>query len=81
MNFIKMLGALIIVCSSAWVGLDAAKNLRRTREQMQILRGALERMDCEIRYARTPFSKLCRVLSGEKGEVGRGVIGGMGLMG
>ena len=37
MNFIKMLGALIIVCSSAWVGLDAAKNLRRTREQMQIL--------------------------------------------
>ncbi len=71
MNYIKLVGAMIIVCSTAWVGINASGDLHRTMAQMQSLLSALNRMDCEIRYARTPFPKLCRVLGEEKSEVGR----------
>lgn len=66
----KLIGALIIVVSSAWVGFDAARKLNRSAAQMRALRSAIERMDCEIRYAKTPYIRLCGLLSQEKGEVG-----------
>lgn len=68
--YVKLIGALIIVCSSAWVGIEAAGKLRRSAAQMRAMRTALERMDCEIRYARTPYVKLCKLLGKENGAVG-----------
>lgn len=66
----KLIGALIIVCSSAWVGVDAARKLNRSAAQMRALQSALAKMDCEIRYAKTPYIKLCRLLCQETDEVG-----------
>ena len=68
--YVRVIGAIIIVFSTSWIGIDAARKLRKATLQMQELRSSLERMECEIRYARTPYHKLCKLLGQEKGSVG-----------
>ena len=59
MELLKLTASGMILSSSAWVGFHAALRLRRTGEELRELRGAIDRIIGEIRYAGTPFAPLC----------------------
>lgn len=67
MNHLKLIGALLIVASSTWVGLSSAHSLRRLQSALEGFTTSLERMREELSFSRTDFAALCATLR-ENGE-------------
>lgn len=71
MDIVKLVASGMILTSSAWVGLQAALRLRRTEEQLRLLRAALERFAGQMQYSGTPFVPLCeQTAKAVRGSVG-----------
>jgi stage III sporulation protein AB len=60
MEPLKLVGAGMILTTSAWAGIHAGVSLRRTYDCLRDLSSALELMTTEISFAGTPFLPLCR---------------------
>ena len=52
---IKLLGALLIVFSTTWVGWDIAKRLVARPKQIRDIRAALQILEAEIMYGHMPL--------------------------
>lgn len=70
MPYIRILGAVILFCSSAYIGSSAALRIRREVRTLQQLRQSMEILRCEVSYTHTTFGKLCEILiTSTTGEV------------
>ena len=67
MNPVKLMGAVMIVSASSWVGLRAAFCARRLDRQLKELSAAFTLMECELRYSGQRFAPLCRMLAARSG--------------
>lgn len=67
MNHLKLIGALLIVASSSWVGLSSARSLRKLQSVLAGFLASLEKMREELSFSRTGFAELCAALR-ENGE-------------
>ena len=71
LRFLRMLGAALILGTSAWVGFREASGLRRTEHTLRELDAALGLMECELSCAALTFLPLCNRLSEKSpGSVG-----------
>ena len=67
MHNLKLVGALLIVASSSWVGIRAAHSLRRLQSALNGFSAALEQMRSELAFTQSGFAELCASL-GKAGE-------------
>ena len=72
MESVKLAGACLIVGSSFWVGLWAARGLKRAERQIRDLDAALTLMENELRFTSTRFGPLCSLLA----QRSRGAVSG-----
>ena len=61
----KVIGALMILGVSGWVGFRIAAEQRREESIQQQLIAALDYMQCELQYRRTALPELCRKAAAE----------------
>ncbi len=67
---VKLIGALMIVGSSTWVGIHSARALKRSDRRLKALRASLTLMENELRYTNIRFRPLCeRLAEAAEGEV------------
>ena len=67
---IKLLGAILIIGASTWVGLHASRSVKRLDRRLRELCDSLELMKNELCFTNTSFEPLCRRLSeSARGEV------------
>lgn len=67
---VRLIGAVLIVSSSGWVGLHAAASLRRMTRSLEEFHAALEWMRSELSFTGIPYPELCRQMEGRaKGPV------------
>ena len=59
----KLVGAILIITSAAWVGFRTAYAVQAEVRRLHQLHGALEVMHCEISYKLTPVPELCELVS------------------
>lgn len=62
---IKMVGALLIICSCTGFGSFLAYKSRREEQSLRQLIAVLDFMGCELQYHLTPLPELCRQASRE----------------
>lgn len=60
---VRMLGAAMVLCGSAFFGISAAVSLRRTIAQLKMLDTAFHLMDCELRFISPPLPRLLRTVA------------------
>lgn len=65
MNFLKILGGLIILLTSSYIGFSSAANINQEVVMLRKLLHALDYMSCELQYKLTPLPELCRSTSNE----------------
>lgn len=63
MTAVRILGAVLILCGSAGFGFRAARQLKRTISQLQMLDTAMHLMDCELSFVSPPLPRLLRTVS------------------
>lgn len=68
MSQLKLIGALLIVTASTWVGLSSARSLRSLQSALDGLTASLERMREELSFSRIGFAELCAALSESGGK-------------
>ena len=62
----------MIVFSCAFFGFAKAANHRRAENELRMLIGALDYMQCELQYRLTPLPELCRQAGKQaKGKIGK----------
>lgn len=54
---IKLLGAVFIIVSTTWAGLEAARHLTERPRQLRLLKVALQSLEAEIMYGHTPLAE------------------------
>lgn len=54
---IKMIGAILIFCSTTWFGYEAAKRYINRTKQIQSFRQALQTLEAEIMYGHMPLGE------------------------
>ncbi|GKU81147.1 stage III sporulation protein SpoIIIAB [Niallia sp. NCCP-28] len=60
---IKIVGAIIILASTSWVGMEFSKVLSERPKQLRQLKTALQSLEAEIMYAHTPLHEAARRLA------------------
>lgn len=59
----KLLGALLIIATTTWVGFEAARQLNERTRQLRLLKSALQSLEAEIMFGHTPLHEAARRLS------------------
>lgn len=59
----KLIGAILILLATTWVGFEFAKKLSERPRQLRHLKSALQTLEAEIMYGMTPLSEACLQLS------------------
>lgn len=59
----KLIGAIIILTATTWVGFELAKRLSERPRQLRHLKSALQSLEAEIMYGMTPLAEACINLS------------------
>ena len=67
----KVVGAVLIICSCGVFGLNLVSEYKREENTLRQLIGALDYMQCELQYRMTPLPDLCR----QAGMQNRNMIG------
>jgi len=60
---IKIVGAIIILASTSWGGMEFSKVLSERPKQLRQLKSALQSLEAEIMYAHTPLHEAARRLA------------------
>lgn len=60
---IKIVGAIIILASTSWGGMEFSKVLSERPKQLRQLKSALQSLEAEIMYAHTPLHEASRRLA------------------
>jgi stage III sporulation protein AB len=60
---IKIVGAIIILASTSWGGLELSKILSERPKQLRSLKSALQSLEAEIMYGHTPLHEAARRLA------------------
>ncbi|MCQ2418953.1 MAG: stage III sporulation protein AB [Clostridia bacterium] len=63
MTFIRIFGAVLILCGSAGFGFGAAWQMKRTVSQLEMLGTAMHLMECELSFISPPLPRLMRTVS------------------
>jgi stage III sporulation protein AB len=56
---LKILGAILILIATTWVGFEFAKRLTERPRQLRHLKVALQSLESEIMYGLTPLADAC----------------------
>ncbi|MDQ0158597.1 stage III sporulation protein SpoIIIAB [Alkalibacillus sp. S2W] len=59
----KWVGAILILLTCTWVGIDFANQYKKRPQQIRDLLQALQIMEAEIVYAQKPIETICRYIS------------------
>ena len=59
----KLIGAIIILIATTWVGFEIAKRLTERPRQLRQLKIALQSLEAEIMYGMTPLAEACHHLA------------------
>lgn len=59
----KWFGALLIIITSTWAGLNISKRYRERTMQLRQLKVSLQTLEAEIVYGLTPLSEACKKIS------------------
>ncbi|MBO8154818.1 MAG: stage III sporulation protein SpoAB [Bacillaceae bacterium] len=59
----KLLGAILLLCATTWVGFDVSSRLSNRPKQIRQLKNALQVMEAEIVYGQSPLFEVCYRLS------------------
>lgn len=54
---IKIIGAILILASTSWGGMEFSKLLSQRPKQIRALKSALQSLEAEIMYGHTPCMK------------------------
>lgn len=60
---IKIVGAILILFATTWIGFEVAKQLTERPRQLRALKTALQSLEAEIMYGHTPLHEASRRLS------------------
>ncbi|MDL4841582.1 stage III sporulation protein SpoIIIAB [Aquibacillus rhizosphaerae] len=55
----KWIGALLLLCSTTWVGFELARKLNDRPKQIRQLKNALQILEAEILYSQSPIIEAC----------------------
>ncbi|TCT22629.1 stage III sporulation protein AB [Melghiribacillus thermohalophilus] len=64
----KILGAILLLCATTWIGFDVSSTLSNRPRQIRQLKNALQVMEAEIVYGQSPVSEVCFHLSSQLPE-------------
>ncbi|WP_028399156.1 stage III sporulation protein SpoIIIAB [Ectobacillus panaciterrae] len=59
----KMIGAVLIVAATTWIGFQFAKKVSERPRQLRLLKTALQSLEAEIMYGHTPLSEAAERLA------------------
>ncbi|MDE5412256.1 MAG: stage III sporulation protein SpoAB [Bacillaceae bacterium] len=59
----KLIGAIIILIATTWVGFEIARRLSERPRQLRQLKIALQSLEAEIMYGMTPLAEACHNLA------------------
>ncbi|WP_312092262.1 stage III sporulation protein SpoIIIAB [Niallia sp.] len=65
---IKIIGAILILASTSWGGMEFSKLLSQRPKQIRALKSALQSLEAEIMYGHTPLHEACRRLAEQLSE-------------
>lgn len=65
---IKIIGALLILASTSWGGMEFSKLLSQRPKQIRALKSALQSLEAEIMYGHTPLHEASRRLAEQLSE-------------
>jgi stage III sporulation protein AB len=60
---IKIIGAILIITATTWIGIDLSRYLSERPKQLRLLRSALQSLEAEIMYGHTPLHEAARRLA------------------
>jgi stage III sporulation protein AB len=60
---IKLIGAVLIVAATTWIGFQFAKKVSERPRQLRLLKTALQSLEAEIMYGHTPLSEAAERLA------------------
>ncbi|WP_416827182.1 stage III sporulation protein SpoIIIAB [Ectobacillus polymachus] len=60
---IKIIGAILIVAATTWIGFQMAKQVRERPRQIRLIKTALQSLEAEIMYGHTPLHEASLRLS------------------
>jgi len=60
---VKLIGAILIIIATTWIGFEVAKSLRERTKQLRMLKAALQSLEAEIMYGHTPLHEASRRIS------------------
>lgn len=59
----KIIGAILIIITSTWIGFEISRNYTDRPRQLRQLKSALQSLDAEIMYGHTPLHEAARRLA------------------
>lgn len=62
---IKIIGAMLIIGATTWVGFESAKTLHNRTEQLRLLKSALRSLEAEIMFGHTPLHEASRRIASQ----------------
>lgn len=65
---VKIVGAILIVAATTWIGFEAARHLSERPRQLRLLKSALQSLEAEIMYGHTPLHEAARRLAAQLKE-------------
>ncbi|CAM5583033.1 MULTISPECIES: stage III sporulation protein SpoIIIAB [Niallia] len=73
---IKIIGAILILASTSWGGMEFSKLLSQRPKQIRALKSALQSLEAEIMYGHTPLHEASRRLAEQLNEPLRSFFAG-----
>lgn len=65
---VKIIGAILILASTSWGGMEFSKLLSQRPKQIRALKSALQSLEAEIMYGHTPLHEASRRLAEQLNE-------------
>lgn len=61
--WIKMMGGILVVAATSWIGLETAQRFQRRPRQLREIQSSLQMLETEISYVLTPLPKAMETIA------------------